>query len=157
MKKHVFGVFVACLLMACGASKTVRTSKKVIKGNWVLTDVKSSVVGELKITLLSDADRDCFENSTWQFIPNNNTGFYTLSGLSCDVTPRYFVFTIDEVNETTGFYDFLLKPTNKKGKSVTNRGSRFNLTQHTETTMQWEQTVRFEGKPSTLTMNFIKQ
>ncbi|EPR72207.1 hypothetical protein ADIWIN_2707 [Winogradskyella psychrotolerans RS-3] len=155
MKKIALLCLTVCFL-ACGSSKTVRQSKKTIKGDWTLTSIKSSAIGDLKITLLNDAEKACFENSTWQFIPNNNTGNYTLSGMSCDTEQRYFAFTIDEVNEDTGLYNFLLKPTNEKGKSETNVGFRLELTALSETTMQWQQLVTLEGRPITITMNFTK-
>lgn len=155
MKKLAL-LFITVCFLSCGASKTVRESKKTIKGNWTLTSVKTSAIGDFKITLLNDADKACFDNSTWQFIPNNNTGVYTLSGTNCDSVERYFVFTIDEVNEATGLYNFLLKPTNKKGKSETNAGFRLELTSLTETKMQWRQVVTLDGKPLTINMNFTK-
>jgi len=155
MKRLLLGFLTICLL-SCGASKTVRDSRKIIKGNWTLDKVTSSVIGELKITLLNDASKACFEGSSWQFIPNNNTGNYTLSGADCDGVQRYFVFTIDEIDEVTGLYDFLLKPTDQRGKSETNRGFRLSLTSLTDTTMEWEQTVSLEGKPVTLKMSFYK-
>ncbi|WP_405574942.1 lipocalin [Winogradskyella sp. Asnod2-B02-A] len=155
MKKIALLCLTLCFL-ACGASKTVRESKKTIKGNWTLASVKSSAIGDLKITLLNDAEKTCFENSTWQFIPNNNTGTYTLLGMNCSLDQRYFSFTIDEVNEDTGLYNFLLKPTNEKGKSETNAGFRLELTSLSENSMQWQQIVTLDGKPITITMNFIK-
>lgn len=155
MKKLAL-LFIAVCFLSCGASKTVRESKKTIKGNWTLTSVKTSAIGDFKITLLNDADKACFENSSWQFIPNNNTGVYTLSGANCDSLERYFVFTIDEVNEATGLYNFLLKPTNKKGKSENNAGFRLELTSLNETQMQWRQVVNLDGKPLTINMNFTK-
>ncbi|MBU2926938.1 lipocalin family protein [Winogradskyella psychrotolerans] len=155
MKKFAILCLTLCFL-ACGTSKTVRQSKKVIKGNWTLTSIKSSAIGDLKITLLNDTEKTCFENSTWQFIPNNNTGTYTLSGLTCEAKQRYFAFTIDEVDEDTGLYNFLLKPTNEKGRSETNAGFRLELTSLSETAMQWQQVVTLDGKPITITMNFTK-
>ena len=155
MKKLALLCLTVCFL-ACGASKTVRQSKKTIKGDWTLTSVKSSAIGDLKITLLNDAEKACFENSTWQFIPNNNTGTYSLSGLNCATDQRYFVFTVDEIDEATGLYNFLLKPTTEKGKSETNAGFRLELTSLTETTMQWQQIVTLDGKPITINMNFSK-
>lgn len=155
MKKLALIALTFCFL-ACGASKTVRQSKKVIKGDWTLTTVESSAIGDLKITLLNDAEKACFENSTWQFIPNNNTGVYTLSGLNCTTDQRYFSFTIDEIDEDTGLYNFLLKPTNEKGKSETNSGFRLELTSLSDTAMQWQQIVTLDGKPITITMNFTK-
>ena len=156
MKNIALSLCVFLMIMSCGSSKTVRESKKTIKGDWTLTSVKSSAIGDLKITLLNDADKACFENSTWQFIPNNNTGTYTLSGINCAPDARYFVFTIDEVDESSGLYNFLLKPTNKRGKSETNSGFRLELTSLNETTMQWRQVVNLEGKPITINMNFTK-
>lgn len=156
MKKIAILYLTFCFLVSCGASKTVRESKKTIKGDWTLSSVSTSAIGDFKITLLNDADKACFENSTWQFIPNNNTGTYTLSGLDCSAEQRYFVFTIDEVDETTGLYNFLLKPTNEKGKSETDVGFRLKLSSLSDTMMQWQQVVNLDGKPMTINMNFTK-
>lgn len=157
MKKIITLCILTLLLTACGSSKTVRQSKKVIKGNWTLTQVTHNENGNYKISLLEDGTQACFEDSAWQFIPNNNTGNYTLSSGNCDGDIRYFIFTIKEIDPTTGLYDFLLKPTNKKRKSVDNAGFRLRLSKLSDTNMQWEQTVNVEGKPFTLKMNFIKQ
>lgn len=155
MKKMLL-VLIGICLFSCGASKTVRDSKKVIKGNWTLSYIDYSKTGTYNVTLLNDASRECFEGSTWQFIPNNNTGNYNISKPSCNSGDRYFVFTIDEVDETTGLYDFLIKPTNEKGKSETNQGFRMKLTLLTETNMQWQQTVRVDGASFIINMNFTK-
>jgi len=146
----------AVSVFACGTSKTVRVSKKVIKGEWALNSITYSEAGTYNVTLLNDVSKDCFEGSTWQFIPNNNTGIYTINDTSCDSGSRNFVFTIQEVDAETGLYDFLLKPTNSKHKSDTNLGFRLSLTALNETNMQWRQTVSVDGKPFTITMNFNK-
>ncbi|MGC1204738.1 MAG: lipocalin [Flavobacteriaceae bacterium] len=143
-------------LMACGTSKTVRTSKKVIKGDWTLNSISYSKAGTYNVTLLNDVSKTCFEGSTWQFIPNNNTGIYTINNSGCSTGERNFVFTIQEVNAETGLYDFLLKPTNEKNKSETNQGFRLSLASLSDTTMQWQQTVSVEGSPFTIIMNFNK-
>ena len=155
MRGSVF-VLLVIMLTACGTLKTVRTSKKVLKGNWNLTSITYNKSGTYNVTLFNDESKACFENSTWQFIPNNNTGIYTINGSSCSTGDRHIIFTVDEVDETTGLYDFLLKPTDAKGKSETNRGFRLKLVSLTETTMQWEQTISFEGSPFVITMNFDK-
>lgn len=155
MKKIVLLLFTLSLI-ACGTSKTVRTSKKVIKGDWTLTDISYSEKGTYNVTLLNDASKDCFENSTWKFIPNNNTGVYAINGATCNTGERNFIFTINEVDEATGLYNFLLKPTNEKGKSETNQGFRLKLTALSETNMQWQQTVTVEGSPFVISMNFSK-
>ncbi len=146
----------AITLFNCGASKTVRLSKKTIKGQWVMNSINYSEAGTYNVTLLNDTTKECFEQSTWQFIPNNNTGTYNIVNDNCSNGERNFIFTIKEVDETTGLYSFLLKPTNAKGKSETNQGFRLKLSTLSETNMQWQQTVSLEGKPFTINMNFSK-
>jgi len=156
--RHITLLCCIILLASCGTSKTVRTSKKVIKGNWVLNAITYSDTGTYNVKLLSDASKECFENSTWQFVPNNNTGIYSINNANCADGERYFIFTIDEIDETTGLYDFLLKPTNEKGKSETNNsGFRLKLSQLSDSKMQWQQTVSVDGSPFTISMNFLKQ
>lgn len=144
-------------LLSCGGTKAVRESKKVMKGDWTLSSINYNQPGTFKVKLLNDASKECFEGSTWQFIPNNNTGNYTVNNTNCSIGMRYFIFTIQEIDESTGLYDFLLKPTNEKKKSETNSGFRLQLTQLSDTDMQWRQTVSIEGKPFTINMNFTKQ
>ena len=156
MKRIIVLSVLAIALGACGASKVVRVSKKVIKGNWTLSSITYSKAGTYNVTLLSDATKECFEGSTWQFIPNNNTGTYSIEGADCSAGQRHFVFTIQEVDQETGLYDFLLKPTNEKNKSETNQGFRLTLSSLSDNLMQWQQTVRVEGQPFVISMNFNK-
>lgn len=155
MKKAIF-LLVVILFASCGTSKTVRTSKKVIKGDWILSTIKYETKNTLKVDLFNDSSSKCFEGSTWQFIPNNDSGVYTINNARCNTGKRHFIFKIAEINETTGLYDFLLKPTNEKGKSETNKGYRLRLTQLSNTSMQWQQTVIVNGKPFNISMNFLK-
>jgi hypothetical protein len=155
MKRTIL-LLVAISLMSCGASKTVRVSKKVIKGDWTLSSITYSKTGKYNVTLLNDTSKDCFEGSTWSFIPNNNTGTYAINESSCSTGVRNFVFTIQEVNAETGLYDFLLKPTNEKNKSETNQGFRLKLAALSESDMQWQQTVSVDGNPFIINMNFTK-
>jgi len=154
--KNFILLFATVCLLSCGASKTVRESEKVIKGDWSLNAITYSKTGEYDVKLLNDTSKECFENSTWQFIPNNNSGTYSIINADCNTGDRYFNFTIQEVDANTGFYNFLLKPTNEKGKSETNAGFRMKLTALSETSMQWQQTVTADGTPFIINMNFTK-
>jgi hypothetical protein len=155
MKQTILFLF-AVILLSCGSSKTVRDSKKVIKGNWTLNTIAYSEAGAYNVSLLNDVSKDCFEGSSWQFIPNNNSGIYNVNNTNCSTGERDFIFTIQEVNAETGLYDFLLKPTNEKHKSETNQGFRLKLSELSENVMQWQQTLTVEGKLFTITMNFTK-
>lgn len=156
MKKIIYLMMVVSLAIACGTPKTVTESKKILKGYWTLDDIRYSESGTYNVKLLSDTSKECFEGSTWRFIPNNYTGIYTINNGNCPTGDRNFNFAIQEIDPTTGLYDFLLKPTNQKGKSDDNVGFRLRLAQLNESSMRWEQTVNVDGKPFKINMNFSK-
>ena len=153
--KKLYVIIVLLILTSCSVSKAVQESKKSIKGNWTLTTINYSESGVFNVVLLKDSPADCFKGSTWQFIPNNNTGSYTLNNSICTTGMRHFVFTIEDVN-SDGFQGFLLKPTDEKHKSETNQGFRFSLLTLTQSEMQLRQTVTLDGKPFNIIMNFSK-
>ena len=155
--KNLVHLILASILLSCSSSKTVRTSKKTIKGDWVLSSLSYNKEHTLSVQLLNHASAACFEGSSWHFIPNNNSGTYTIENSECTTSIRHFIFTVQEINAENGFYDFLLKPTNRKGKSETNAGYRLELASLTESSMQWVQRVSVNGKPFPITMNFTKK
>ena len=156
MKKTVMLIALTLVLASCNVTKTVRDSKKIMKGDWTLSSITYNQQGTFNVTLLDDVSKACFEGSSWQFIPNNNTGMYSINNNDCSTGERYFIFTIQEVNAETGLYDFLLKPTNEKNKSETNQGFRLKLTELSDTVMQWQQTLSVDGVPFIINMNFTK-
>lgn len=156
MKKTILLAMLAAVLFSCGTPKTVQESRKVIKGYWSLDEITYSESGTFNVQLLNDTSKECFEGSNWRFIPNNNTGTYDVVDSNCPTGTRYFIFDIQEMDPSTGLYDFLLKPTNEKKKSENNVGFRLRLARLGNNSMQWEQTVSLEGKPFTIFMNFSK-
>jgi len=156
MKKLIVLLLVVATGFSCGPSKTVQQSRKVLKGYWNLDNISYDRAGTYKVTLLNDASADCFEGSTWRFIPNNNTGNYTIDNPDCPTGERNFRFSIAEVDANSGLYDFMLKPTDAKGKSADNSGVRIRLAHLDDNSMRWEQTVSMDGSPFTITMSFSK-
>ncbi|MDT0651513.1 lipocalin family protein [Autumnicola edwardsiae] len=158
MKKIITVVTIAILIASCGPSQVAREARKTFKGNWTLTSVTyPQNTGTFDVTLLNDASASCFENSSWNFVSNNNQGTYTLQGTNCSTAQRYFNWSIDEENTPQGVYDFLLKPTDEDANSTTGgQGFRLNLRSLSETDMVWEQTVTLEGEPFVIRMNFTK-
>ena len=144
------------LILACSTPKTVQQSKKVIKGYWNLDAITYNETGTFNVTMFNDTSSECLEGSSWRFIPNNNTGIYSIQNGNCPTGDRNFVFTIQEMNSETGLYDFLLKPTDAKHRSDDNKGFRLRLAQLDESSMKWEQTVNLDGKPFKINMNFSK-
>ncbi|WP_310991902.1 lipocalin family protein [Aequorivita marina] len=156
MKKILILTVIAVTAFACGTPKTVQESRKVIKGYWSLDNITYDATGTFNVTLFNDTSAECLEGSNWRFIPNNNTGNYTVENPDCPTGQRDFIFSIQEIDQSTGLYDFLLKPTNAKGKSETDVGFRLRLAQLNDATMRWEQTVSLDGKPFKINMNFTK-
>lgn len=157
MKKFTFLLF-AMLLVACGGNKPKesRVANKIIKGEWILESVTYNQTGKYDITLLNDTSKECFEGSKWKFVPNNNRGTYSIENGDCSTGQRNFVFTVQEIDKSSGYYDFLLKPTNEKYQSETNQGIRMHLAYLSDDKMTWEQTLRVDGKPFVISMNFVK-
>lgn len=152
MKKLIpifLSLFVLC---ACGTSKNVRNQQKIIKGNWTLSKITYSKTGNYNVTLFKDANAGCFVGSSWKFVPNNNTGTYTLSDPNCNTGERDFIFVIQEIDEVSGYFDFLLKPKNNEN----NIGFRLSLKELTETNMMWQQNLVIDGEPFLINMNFTK-
>ncbi|MFD1095930.1 lipocalin [Salegentibacter chungangensis] len=158
MKKILMLSALVILAVACGPSKVAKEARKTFDGSWTLTSVTyPQNTGQFNVTLFNDATASCFENSTWNFISNNNRGTYQVQGMDCSSGNSYFIWSIDEENTPEGMYDFLLKPTNEDYKSTTgNQGFRLNLKSLTDNNMVWEQTVSLEGEPFVIRMNFSK-
>ncbi len=157
MKRTIFlTVLIAATLMSCGAPKTVQESKKVLKGYWSLDNISYDRSGTFNVTVFNDTSAECFEGSTWRFIPNNNTGIYTINSMDCPTGERNFIFTIVEIDPASGLYDFMVKPTDTRGRSESDSGFRLHLAQLSDNNMRWEQTVSLEGRPFTIKMHFSK-
>jgi hypothetical protein len=155
MKKIIL-LLISCCFLACASSKTIRESKKTIKGNWTISNITYSKTGSYNVTLFDDASRECFEGSTWKFVPNNNTGTYTINTVGCDLGEREFIFTIQEMNTVTGLYDFLLKPLDENGENPNNVGYRMDLKELSDNSMLWQQRILVDGSPFLININFQK-
>ncbi|MCX2837063.1 lipocalin family protein [Salinimicrobium sp. MT39] len=158
MKKIVFLILSVVFLVSCGSSKVANEARATMNGDWQLTSITYPGNSQnVQVSLLNDVPARCLEGSTWNFISNNNTGSYVVSGLNCPSETEFFIWSIDGSNAAMGNYDLMFKPTNSDHKSVTgNTGYRINLTHLSGSQMTWEQTVSFEGKPFTIKMNFNK-
>ena len=156
MKKAALLIMTLTFVFSCGSSAVVNEARKTINGDWQLTSIDHPGNEEnLQVTLLNDVPSQCLENSTWAFVSNNNTGSYEPSGLTCDSTRNFFIWSVTEMNATQGNYNLMFKPTDEDYNSTTgNQGYRLNLVHVSGDQMVWEQTITFEGEPFTIRMNF---
>ncbi len=153
--KKLILLFGVLLLVACKATKPVKLAERTLKGNWTLTSISYSRPGSFNVNLYNDSGANCFINSNWKFIPNNNTATYQFSNSECETTIRKVKWTIPIPSGDS--YNFLMKPLNftQKAKEIT-RGFKTQLKSLTSTNMVWTQKLNFENKPFIITMNFIK-
>jgi hypothetical protein len=86
-------------------------------------------------------------------MPTNNSGVYWLNGLKCTANERDFVFEVQAIDKTSGYYDFLLKPKNNQSDV----GFRIELSELSGSTMKWQQNLALNGTPFTINMSFKKQ
>lgn len=156
MKKILLILVVAVFLSSCGSGNVVREARKTVNGDWVLTSITyPGSTGEYNVTLFRDTMASCLENSQWNFVSNNNTGSYAPTLAQCDKDPRFFIWSVEEVDASTGTYHLMLKPTDADYDSTTgNQGFRINIVALTGNEMIWEHQVNFEGSPFTVRMNF---
>lgn len=152
MKKLIALIFVATLF-SCGISGSIKSKEKTIKGNWVLNKIWFNKTGDYSVTLFNDTTKGCLEGSIWKFTPNNNSGTYALGRVNCETGDRDFIFVVQETNQASGYYDFLLKPKNNES----NIGFRIELSQLSESKMKWQQNLMVDGTPYIINMSFKKQ
>ncbi|WP_299241831.1 lipocalin [uncultured Aquimarina sp.] len=154
-------LLICTLLFSCGVSnKLTRAAKNSIDGVWILKEVdyETDSKGTYAITILNNISLQCIENTNWEFVANNNTGSYALSGTSCtDTGVQNFIWSVPK--EMYGFnHSIMLKPVNHKMKSnINNKGYRMQLYELENTKMIWSYDMIVDGEKFTIKLNFDKQ
>ena len=143
------------LVVACGAAKSSKTTQNTLEGTWTLSSITYDNSDQYAIKLFNDASNTCFLGSRWRFSVNNK-GTYTIKEADCNPGKRYFEYSVDPTKQTSGLYDFLIRPTDASGNSQTNAAYRTKMIYKTSEKMQWQQTTTVNGKPFVFKMNFEK-
>ncbi|WP_378174198.1 lipocalin [Aquimarina sp. SS2-1] len=159
---RILSLVILCVFFcSCGASdQLTRAAESSINGVWILKEVNfdTESKGTYTVTILDNIPLRCIENTNWEFISNNNTGSYALSGSACNKTGIYnFIWSVPK--EMYGFnHSILLKPVNAKMKSeINNKGYRMQLFELAENRMTWGYDMIVNGKKFTIKLNFDKQ
>ncbi|RUA12803.1 MAG: hypothetical protein DSY82_00275 [Flavobacteriia bacterium] len=163
MKKTFYIIIFAFLLISCSSTKTTsngtsKTSKKMLKGTWQVTNLR--FVGEkgiYKANLFDIADSACFIGSEWVFIPNNGSGKFTINGTSnCEASVNRIHWSFYEPGD--GSYQFQFKFVDEKNKPLdaANRGYRAKIDQIDENSMILRVATTYEDNPFDVLMTFNK-
>ncbi|WP_343912451.1 hypothetical protein [Aquimarina litoralis] len=160
MKTLRFILF-AILLSSCGSTtKFIRTAKISMNGVWILKTInyETDSKGTYEISILDNIPLSCLEDTNWEFIANNHTGSYSLSGSTC-LKKGVFNFIWSIPNELQGYtHSILLKPVDSKMKNtINNKGYRMQLYELDGTNMVWAYDMIVDGHKFTVKLNFQKQ
>jgi hypothetical protein len=88
MKKILIILSLTLLLNACKSTSPVSTkldnkTEVALKGDWALTSVTYPGSEYIKVTSFNIEDSQCFVNSEWSFVSNNNKGQMQLTKPGC--------------------------------------------------------------------------
>ncbi|MFI2743627.1 lipocalin family protein [Zhouia sp. PK063] len=157
LKKWIAAFSIIALLASCSLSKTNRTYRKTIAGNWTLTNVSyANNQGLFKSTLFNDVSAQCFQGSTWFFRSNNSTGNYNINSASCNPGERYIRWSV--VESDMGPAQLQFKFTDEKKNDVSGGvGYRLNIESLTDTQMVLTtNTTTDGGEAITVKYNFVR-
>lgn len=150
-------LFVGILVASCSATKSVRTQRNLVNGNWELQDVSyENNEGSFQATLFGDAKAICFEGSDWFFRNNNSTGQYTLqNGSLCQGGDRLIRWSIIEPADRLSQLQF--KFIDERKKDITGSGYRLDIANLNEQNMTLKSNVTVDGEPITVVYEFTRK
>lgn len=144
-------LFFGCKSQSVTNTNVDNKTERVIKGNWVITNVSFPGSDYIKVTSFDLADSKCFEGSTWKFVSNNNTGTMSLNDTSCIAFSSPITWFINQEG------DFVMKIVNDyKAKKVT-QGYVLKVANVTETSFELVDKINVGGSMKEVTYQFQKQ
>jgi len=157
MNKFLLVLSLTLVLFACKSStpslspKSSRSTQSGFKGNWQITRVLTPGTDYFKVNSFQIADSKCFIGSTWNFIPNNNKGSFSLNQSGCTSFSSPIVWSIDK----TGQFMLKIVEAGVKSKKVT-QGFLLRVANKTETSFQLIDVVNIGGQNKEITYQFEK-
>ncbi|NEV93180.1 hypothetical protein G3567_03335 [Psychroflexus sp. YR1-1] len=155
--KYILTIVIAFLITSCGPAYVANQVEKDFKGDWVLESISyPDASGLFEVELFNLASVSCFENSVWEFIPNNSTGNFVLDGNNCSKTQEEFTWYVDKTTAESFNPEMLLKITTGQKARKVDQGSRIRIISLLENQMVWEENAMFKGEEITIEMTFTK-
>ncbi len=79
MKKILFLLMISATIISCKSTSAVDNyvnyeAQKNVKGDWIISSIEYPNSNYIQVNHLDIAKSDCFTNSTWNFVSNNNKG-----------------------------------------------------------------------------------
>lgn len=159
--KNLIYMVLAVLIVSCSGSKSAssdKMSERTLKGTWELNNIR--FVGEeglYKADLFGLADSPCFKGSDWVFIPNNNTGKFTLEGSDrCEAGSHRIIWSFRDMGD--GNTQFQFKYVDSKNKPIDGKytGYRANIDVLTSTNMVLRVKSNYQGSAFDIVLTMDK-
>lgn len=144
-------LFFGCKSQSVTNTNVDNKTERVIKGNWVVTNVSFPGSDYIKVTSFDLADSKCFVGSTWKFVSNNNTGTLTLNDPSCIAFSSPITWFINQEGQ------FVMKIINDYKAKKVNQGYILRVANVTETSFELIDKINVGGSMKEVTYQFQKQ
>lgn len=156
MRKSLLIALTAILLFGCKTQSVVSTkldnkSERVIKGDWIVTDVSFPGSDYMKAKVFDLTDSKCFVGSTWNFVSNNNKGSITLNDTKCMSFSSDITWYINKEG------NFAMKILNYGKAKKVEHGYILRVANATETTFDLIDEIDVAGSTKEITYKFKKQ
>ena len=144
----VFPVLLLFTAFSCKSTIAHKANAK-LKGSWIIQSVEPNS-STLSVKGFDGQAITCYKGSSWNFIPNNNTGNFALSSSGdCYQTESKITWYI------TPGQDFIMKLVGQDTKAKNIRtGFTYKIENVTENHFSLVQRVPFEGKLIRVAYNF---
>jgi len=159
LSKFLLVAVISALLLSCKttvptngtSTSTDRKLQSSLKGIWKISEVRYPGSDYIKVNSFQIADSKCLIGSTWQFIPNNNTGIMKMNNADCQAFTSSIVWNVSK----EGIFGLKFIDSGVKSKKVT-QGYLMRFTTQTPTSFQLVDQIEVGGQQKEITYQFEK-
>ena len=147
------------IVSSCSTSKEARTIKNTVDGKWQLQTITTEgITGKVKAQVLDEADFNCFVGSMWSFNKSNSLGYYNIAknGGECVAIKRFIRWSVFEDGTAPKQLQYKRLDDKYNDLDAGKAGFRFTILRLDATNMQLKSDITFEGRPASVTYNFVR-
>ena len=144
-------MFVACKSTSATTTKLDNKTETQLKGDWIISSVSYPGSEYIKVESFYLADSQCFVNSTWKLVSNNNKGQMSITKPGCGDFSSPITWFVNKDGQ------FVMKVlyAGEKAKKV-KEGYVLNVANITENSFQLIDKINVGGKLTDVTYQFTK-
>lgn len=153
MRKLIF-LFAVIAMVGCKSTSPVTTkvdnkTERTLKGNWMITSVSYPGSDYIKVKSFEMFDSQCFVNSNWSFVSNNNKG--TMALTDCGSFASDITWYVNKEGQV------VLKILNAEKSKKVNQGYVLNVGTITENSFQLIDKINVGGSPANVVYQFERK